>query len=180
MSSVPGSGRSPGGGSGNPLQDSCLENFRAEESGGLQSMEWQRVRYEWATEPTYVCKTYTYMHTHVHISTYQYLPSTLSICLSIYIFCVYIHECIQLSYLWLDIYIVGLNQSLMDFYHRVRELNEGERKSKRRRRRRREKSLWFYCFYCVFPTWVNKARTRSTAWKLESSNHSVLKKINEN
>ena len=26
MGSTPGSGRSPGGGSGNPLQDSCLEN----------------------------------------------------------------------------------------------------------------------------------------------------------
>jgi len=46
MSSIPGSGRYPGGGSGNPLQYSCLENFRAEESGGLQSMESHRVRYE--------------------------------------------------------------------------------------------------------------------------------------
>ena len=26
MSSIPGSGRSPGGGNGNPLQYSCLEN----------------------------------------------------------------------------------------------------------------------------------------------------------
>ena len=26
MGSIPGSGRSPGGGHGNPLQDSCLEN----------------------------------------------------------------------------------------------------------------------------------------------------------
>ena len=26
LSSIPGSGRSPGGGHGNPLQDSCLEN----------------------------------------------------------------------------------------------------------------------------------------------------------
>ena len=24
---IPGSGRSPGGGNGNPLQDSCLENY---------------------------------------------------------------------------------------------------------------------------------------------------------
>ena len=28
---IPGSGRSPGGGYGNPLQDSCLENPRTEE-----------------------------------------------------------------------------------------------------------------------------------------------------
>ena len=34
---IPGSGRSPGGGKGNPLQYSCLENPRAEEAGGLQS-----------------------------------------------------------------------------------------------------------------------------------------------
>ena len=34
VGSVPGLGRSPGGGSGNPLQNSCLENFMAEEPGG--------------------------------------------------------------------------------------------------------------------------------------------------
>ena len=34
MGSVPGSGRSPGGGHGNPLQYSCLENPWAEEPGG--------------------------------------------------------------------------------------------------------------------------------------------------
>ena len=36
--SIPGLGRSPGGGNGNPLQYSCLEIPRAEEPGGLQSM----------------------------------------------------------------------------------------------------------------------------------------------
>ena len=40
--SIPESGRSPGGGHGNPLQYSCLEN-PTEEPGGLQSMESQRV-----------------------------------------------------------------------------------------------------------------------------------------
>ena len=34
---ISGSGRSPGGGNGNPLQYSCLEHPR-EEPGGLQSM----------------------------------------------------------------------------------------------------------------------------------------------
>ena len=34
--SIPGSGRSPGEGNGNPLQYSCLENPRIEEPGGLQ------------------------------------------------------------------------------------------------------------------------------------------------
>ena len=35
--SIPGSGRSPGEGNGNPLQYSCLENPWTEEPGGLQS-----------------------------------------------------------------------------------------------------------------------------------------------
>ena len=34
---VPGLGRSPGEGLGNPLQDSCLENPWTEEPGGQQS-----------------------------------------------------------------------------------------------------------------------------------------------
>ena len=42
--SIPGSGRSPGGGHGNPLQYSCLVNPRQEEEpGGLQSMRSHRV-----------------------------------------------------------------------------------------------------------------------------------------
>ena len=40
---IPRSGRSPGGGHGNPLQYSCLENPMEEEPGGLQSMGPQRV-----------------------------------------------------------------------------------------------------------------------------------------
>ena len=32
---IPGSGRSPGEGNGNPLQYSCLENLWTEEPGGL-------------------------------------------------------------------------------------------------------------------------------------------------
>ena len=35
---IPGLGRSPGEGNGNPLQYSCLENPWTEEPGGLQSM----------------------------------------------------------------------------------------------------------------------------------------------
>ena len=34
-SMIPGSGRSPGEGNGNPLQYSCLENSWTEEPGGL-------------------------------------------------------------------------------------------------------------------------------------------------
>ena len=35
--SIPESGRSPGGGHGNPLQCSCLENPKTEEPAGLHS-----------------------------------------------------------------------------------------------------------------------------------------------
>ena len=45
--SIPGSGRSPGGGHGKPLQYSCLQNPPwTEESGGLQSIGSQRVRHD--------------------------------------------------------------------------------------------------------------------------------------
>ena len=40
---IPGSARSPGEGTGYPLQYSCLENSMDIEAGGLQSMESQRV-----------------------------------------------------------------------------------------------------------------------------------------
>ena len=43
VGSVPGSGRSPGEGNGNPPQYSCLENPWTEEPGGIQSMGLQRV-----------------------------------------------------------------------------------------------------------------------------------------
>ena len=51
LGSIPGLGRSPGGGHGNPLQYSCLENpLWTEEPGGLQSMGSQRIGHNWATK----------------------------------------------------------------------------------------------------------------------------------
>ena len=44
LGSIPGSGRSPGDGNGNPLQYSCLENPMEEEPGGLHPMGLQRVK----------------------------------------------------------------------------------------------------------------------------------------
>ena len=44
--SIPGSGRSPGGGNGNPLQYSSLENSMDRGAGGLQSIESQRVGHD--------------------------------------------------------------------------------------------------------------------------------------
>ena len=41
--SIPALGGSPGGGHGNPLQYSCLQNPMEEELGGLQSVGSQRV-----------------------------------------------------------------------------------------------------------------------------------------
>ena len=46
MGLIPGSGRSPGEGNGNPLQYSCLENLWTEEPGGLQSMGLQIVGHD--------------------------------------------------------------------------------------------------------------------------------------
>ena len=51
MGLIPGSGRSPGGGYGNPFQYSCLENLWTEEPGGLQSIALQRVRHDWSSLP---------------------------------------------------------------------------------------------------------------------------------
>ena len=46
LGSIPGLGRSPGEGNGNPLQYSCLENPWTEEPGRLQSMGFQRVGHD--------------------------------------------------------------------------------------------------------------------------------------
>ena len=43
---IPGLGRSPGGGHGIPLQDSCLENPMDGVAGSLQSIGLHRVRYD--------------------------------------------------------------------------------------------------------------------------------------
>ena len=48
MGLIPGLGRSPEGGNGNPLQYSCLRNAWTEKPGGLQSMGTQRVRHNLA------------------------------------------------------------------------------------------------------------------------------------
>ena len=53
--SIPGSGRSPGEGNGNPLQSSCLESpmdRRLHGTDGLQSMQSQRVGHDLVTKTT--------------------------------------------------------------------------------------------------------------------------------
>ena len=50
MGSIPELGRSPGGGHGNPLQYSCLENSVERGACGLQFIGSQTVRHDWATD----------------------------------------------------------------------------------------------------------------------------------
>ena len=50
MASIPGSGRSLGGGHGNPLQNFAWEISWTEEPSGLQSMGSQRARHDWMTK----------------------------------------------------------------------------------------------------------------------------------
>ena len=50
LGSIPGLRRSPGGGHGNPLQYSCLENPMNGGAWGLQSMGLQRVGINWETK----------------------------------------------------------------------------------------------------------------------------------
>ena len=52
---IPGLGRSPGGGSGNPLQYSCLEN-PVDRGAWLESLQTQRVGHDGVTK-----------HAHTHI-----------------------------------------------------------------------------------------------------------------
>ena len=66
---IPGSGRCPGGGNGNPLQYSCLGNPTDRGTWQAQSMRSQRVGHNWAC---------THTHTHSYIWVY--------ICVYIYIY----------------------------------------------------------------------------------------------
>ena len=55
--SIPGSGRSPGGGSGNPLQYSCLEN-------SMDRGAWWAIVHEVADTTEQLTHTHTHTHTH--------------------------------------------------------------------------------------------------------------------
>ena len=49
-SSIPGWGRSPGGGNGNPLQYSCLNNVTDSGAGRLQPWDGKRVGQDFVTK----------------------------------------------------------------------------------------------------------------------------------
>ena len=61
LGSSPGPGRSPGGGHGNPLQDSCLENptDRGAHGKAVQGVAKSRTQ----------LSVYTHTHTHTHTHT---------------------------------------------------------------------------------------------------------------
>ena len=61
VSSVPGWGRSPGGGNGNTLQYSYLENPWTEEPGGLQSTGLQRAGHDLVTEHACIIEIQTWI-----------------------------------------------------------------------------------------------------------------------
>ena len=83
VGSIPGSGRSPGIGDGNPPQHSCLEN-------SMDRGDWQAtvkgVAKESDTTEQLSARTHTHTHTHTHTRCFQtqtfvfcILPSTLCI-----------------------------------------------------------------------------------------------------
>ena len=81
VNSIPGLGRSPGEGNGNPLQYSFLENPMDRGTWrGLQSMGSQRVRHNWSdlacipTAKLYHIHIHKHTRTHTHAHTFS--PST--------------------------------------------------------------------------------------------------------
>ena len=62
MGSIPGSGRCSGGGHGNPLQDSCLENLI--DRGGLVGYSPSCHKELDTTELTLQAHVHTHTHTH--------------------------------------------------------------------------------------------------------------------
>jgi hypothetical protein len=63
MDPIPGLERSPGGGNGNPLQLSCLENPMDSEAWWATVHGSQKVRYDWATEHTAHSCNYKFLTT---------------------------------------------------------------------------------------------------------------------
>ena len=66
---IPGSGRSPGVGNGNPLQYSCLEKSHTQEPGGAIVMGLQRVGHEWAH------RTHSEFWRNTKVSIFRPLPT---------------------------------------------------------------------------------------------------------
>ena len=82
LGSIPGSGRSPRGGNGNPLQCVAWRIPWTEESGGLQSIGSQRVRHNWShlahthTWHRYSCFLFSSLFSFCSLSFLPLLSST--------------------------------------------------------------------------------------------------------
>ena len=65
MSSIPGSGRSPGDGHGDPLQHSCLKNPL---NRGVWQAPWGRKQLDTGEATEHTC---TYVHFRVHVAAVE-------------------------------------------------------------------------------------------------------------
>ena len=68
--SIPGLGRSPGGGHGNSLQYSCLENAHGQRSLGGYSPVGHRVGHDWVTKYTRTTQVYLYLYLYLYMNLY--------------------------------------------------------------------------------------------------------------
>ena len=73
VGSIPGSGRSPGGGNGNPLQYSCLENPM--DRGAWWATQPIGTRIESDTTEWLIIHAHTYIHTYTHMCTNTYVST---------------------------------------------------------------------------------------------------------
>ena len=65
LGSIPGSGRSPGVGDGNPLQYSCMEN-------SMDRGAWQVIYSPWSYKQSDTTERLTRTHTHTHTSVFVF------------------------------------------------------------------------------------------------------------
>ena len=98
---IPGSGRFPGGGNGNPLQYSCLENPMDREAWQATIHGITKVGHDW---PRACLCTHVSMHTHTHT---QLLKTIKTFVLStLWTVCTWISVC---TFPWLLLFIDSLN-----------------------------------------------------------------------
>ena len=75
---IPGLGRSPGGGHGNPLQNPCLENPLDKDPAGLQPIGLHRIRHDWSDLASMQTTT-QFCDLSSQITSWRSLPSSLGL-----------------------------------------------------------------------------------------------------
>ena len=117
VGSIPGSARSPGGGNGNPLQDSCLEN-------PMDRGVWQATVHRVAKSQTRLKQLNTHKHTHTHTqSTHKH---TLTFCITGLIFIIKIiipmlkaWKCLINYFIWLLFYYLFIILLFIYYYYLI-------------------------------------------------------------